>query len=124
MINHLSLGSRRFEEAIQFYSDCFLLLGYRLEHRTPEEAAFGPQGKKIFYLYPVGSNEPVVGARCHIAVSAETRDQIVKFHEIASQRGGTTVRTPGGRPDIGPDYFGTVIRDLDGHTIEVVHQSS
>ena len=123
MIDHASLGSRRFEEAIQFYSDCFLPLGYRLEHRTPEEAAFGPHGKWTFWLYPVASSEPVVGARCHIAVSADTREKIVKFHEAALQRGATTVRAPGGRPDISPDYFGTVIRDLDGHTIEVVHWS-
>jgi predicted lactoylglutathione lyase len=51
------------------------------------------------------------------------REQIVKFHELALQRGGTTVRAPGGRPDIGPDYFGATSRDLDGHMIEVVHQS-
>lgn len=122
MINHLSLGSRKFEEAIQFYSDCFRPLGYRLEHHTTEEAAFGPQGQRIFFLYPVVSTDPLVGARCHIAVSADTRDQIVKFHELALLRGGTTVRSPGERPDIGPDYFGTIIRDLDGHMIEVVHQ--
>jgi catechol 2,3-dioxygenase-like lactoylglutathione lyase family enzyme len=123
MIDHISLGSRRFEQAIQFYSDCFLPLGYRLEHRTPEEAAFGPQGKWVFWLYPVPAGEPTVGARSHVAVSADTHDQIIKFHELALERGGTTVRAPGGRPDISPDYFGTVIRDLDGHTIEVVHWS-
>src|SRR5579864_1591621 len=123
MINHLSVGSRKFEEAVQFYSDCFLPLGYRLEHRAPEEAAFGPMGKSIFFLYPVVSSDPLVGARCHIAVSADTREQIVKFHELALQRGGTSVRAPGRRPDIGPDYFGAIIRDLDGHMIEVVHQS-
>jgi catechol 2,3-dioxygenase-like lactoylglutathione lyase family enzyme len=122
MINHVSLGSRRFVEAIQFYSDCFQPLGYELAHRTVEEAAFGPHGQRIFWLYPVASNQPIVGARCHIAVSAETREQIVKFHDLALERGGVTVRTPGGRPEIGPDYFGTIIRDLDGHMIEVLQQ--
>jgi len=123
MIDHLSLGSRRFEDAIQFYSDCFSPLGYQLAHRTSAEAAFGPQGSRIFYLYPVTSDEPIAGARCHVAVTADTREQILKFHELVLQRGGITVRPPGGRPDISPEYFGTVIRDLDGHTIEVVHSS-
>jgi catechol 2,3-dioxygenase-like lactoylglutathione lyase family enzyme len=122
MIDHVSLGSHRFVEAIQFYTNCFQPLGYELEHRTVEEAAFGPHGKGIFWLYSVASNEPIVGARCHIAVRAETREQIFKFHDLALQRGGTAVRAPGGRPEIGPDYFGTIIRDLDGHMIEVLQQ--
>jgi catechol 2,3-dioxygenase-like lactoylglutathione lyase family enzyme len=124
LINHLSLGCHRFEEAIQFYSECFHFLGYQLEHRTREEAAFGPRGERIFWLYPAASSESIVGARCHIAVSAETREQVVKFHDLAVQRGGTTVRAPGARPEIGPDYFGTIVRDLDGHTIEVVQQTA
>lgn len=123
MLDHVSLGSRRFEEAVQFYADCFSALGYSLEHRTPQEAAFGPRGRRIFWLYPVASGESVAGARCHIAISAKAREKIIKFHKIALQRGATTVHIPGGRPDIGPDYFGTVIRDLDGHTIEVVYWS-
>jgi catechol 2,3-dioxygenase-like lactoylglutathione lyase family enzyme len=121
MLDHVSLGSRRFEDAVEFYSACFLPLGYRLEHRTPQEAAFGLQGKWTFWLYPVGESEPVVGARCHVAVSADSKEKIIEFHEVAKRNGATTVRLPGGRPDISPDYFGAIIRDLDGHTIEVVH---
>jgi hypothetical protein len=65
-----------------------------------------------------------VGARCHVAVSADTQNQIRKFHELAMKRGAISVPLPGERPDISPDYFGTVIRDLDGHTIEVVHRAT
>jgi catechol 2,3-dioxygenase-like lactoylglutathione lyase family enzyme len=74
MINHISLGCHKFEEAIRFYSDCFLPLGYQLEHRTPEEAAFGPRGKWLFWLYPVAPSESIVGERCHIAVNADNRE--------------------------------------------------
>ncbi|MGA7445195.1 MAG: VOC family protein [Terriglobales bacterium] len=123
MIDHISLGSRRFEEAIRFYSDCLLPLGYQLSHRTPEEAAFGPGKNRIFWLYPVPASEAVVGARTHIAMSADAQEAIVKFHDVALHLGAATVRAPGGRPDISLSYFGTVIRDLDGHTIEVVHWS-
>jgi catechol 2,3-dioxygenase-like lactoylglutathione lyase family enzyme len=123
MIDHVSLGSRKFEEAVRFYSECFLPLGYRLEQRTSEEAAFGPLGRRIFFLYPVSPSESAVGARSHVAVSTDTRQKVMRFHELAMECGGSTVRAPGGRPDISPDYFGTVIHDLDGHTIEVVHWS-
>jgi catechol 2,3-dioxygenase-like lactoylglutathione lyase family enzyme len=121
MIDHISLGSQKFEAAIQFYSDCLAPLGYQLEHRAPQEAAFGPRRKWAFFLYPVQTTEAVVGARSHVALSADSQDKIVKFHQLAVERGAITVRAPGGRPDISPDYFGAVIRDLDGHTIEVVH---
>ncbi|HET9409563.1 MAG TPA: VOC family protein [Candidatus Sulfotelmatobacter sp.] len=121
MIDHISLGSLHFEEAIKFYSAVFAPLGYRLEHHTQEEAAFGPPGKWVFWLYPVEASGGIVGKRCHVAVTATNKDDIVRFHELAKQKGAATVREPGGRPDISPDYFGAIIRDLDGHTIEVVH---
>ena len=98
-------------------------LGYRLEHRTPEEAAFGSEGRWTFRIYPVAPDESIVGARCHVAVSADTQNQIRKFHELAIERGAISVRIPGERPEIRPDYFGTVIRDLDGHTMEVAHRA-
>jgi catechol 2,3-dioxygenase-like lactoylglutathione lyase family enzyme len=121
MIDHVSLGTQKFDDAIEFYSECFLPLGYQLLRRTPQEAAFGAPDKWGFWLYPVVSSQAVVGMRSHVAVSAKSREKVIEFHDIAHSRGATTVRAPGCRPEISPDYFGTVIRDLDGHTIEVVH---
>jgi catechol 2,3-dioxygenase-like lactoylglutathione lyase family enzyme len=120
MLDHVSLGTIQFEDAVRFYSECFPVIGYGLEHRAKEEAAFGPPGNRIFYLYPVAAGEPVVGKRTHVAVSADSKEKIAGFHARALEKGATTLHPPGPRPDIGPDYFGTVIRDLDGHTIEVV----
>jgi len=90
---------------------------------TPEEAAFGAGGKWSFWLYPIRPSDPAVGTRTHVAVSTDRKEKIIEFHALAHNRGATTVRAPGPRPDISPDYFGVVIRDLDGHTIEVVHWS-
>jgi catechol 2,3-dioxygenase-like lactoylglutathione lyase family enzyme len=123
MIDHVSLGTRRFEDATAFYSACFAALGYRLEHKTHSEAAFGIDGKWDFWLYPVTTDEVVVGQRSHVAVTAGTREKVRQFLEVAIRAGATEVRPAGERPDISPDYFGTMIRDLDGHTVEVVHCS-
>ena len=121
MIDHVSLGSHRFEEAIQFYSDCFGVLDYGLEHRTDLEAAFGSQGRWDFWLYPVEYAGEILGQRTHVAVTALGKEKVHAFFEAAVQHGAATVRQPGPRPDISPDYYGTVIKDLDGHTIEVVY---
>ena len=65
----------------------------------------------------------VVGQRSYAAVTADTREKVRLFLEVAIRAGATEVRPAGERPDISPDYFGTVIRDLAGHTVEVVHWS-
>jgi catechol 2,3-dioxygenase-like lactoylglutathione lyase family enzyme len=121
MIDHVSLGTKRLAQAITFYETCLSGLGYGLLHQTEKEAAFGADGKWEFWLYSVAPEESVVGARSHVAIAADSCEKVVRFFEDAMRKAATVVRPPGGRPDIGPDYFGTVIRDLDGHTIEVVH---
>src|SRR5205807_10156854 len=106
MIDHVSLGTRKFDEAIEFYSACFSPLGYHLEHRTPEEAAFGPAGNRIFWLYPAQSEDSLLGHRSHVAITANAHENINQFFEAAMQRGAKPVRPPGQRPDISPNYFG------------------
>ena len=121
MIDHVSLGTKRFDEAIAFYTACLSTLGYRLEHRADNEAAFGIDGKWDFWLYPVPKEDSIVAAKSHVAIAANSPSDVTSFFDEATRRGAGVVRQPGERPDIGPDYFGTVLRDLDGHTVEVVH---
>jgi catechol 2,3-dioxygenase-like lactoylglutathione lyase family enzyme len=121
MIDHVSLGTHNFAKAIAFYSACFSTLGYRLEHQTQDEAAFGVDGKWDFWVYPVAPNDTIIGQRSHVAVTADSREKVLQFFQVAIREGATAVRPVGERPDVSPDYFGTVVRDLDGHTLEVVH---
>ena len=121
MIDHVSLGTKMFDAAIGFYSKCFATIGYSLRHRNDDEAAFGEGEMWNFWLYPVKDPDAIVGARSHVAVTAHSRDEVTSFLEVALREGATALRPAGERPDISPDYFGTVIRDLDGHTVEVVH---
>jgi catechol 2,3-dioxygenase-like lactoylglutathione lyase family enzyme len=121
MIDHVSLGTRKLEDATAFYAACFAALGYRLQHKTQDEAAFGVDGGRDFFLYPVSTGDSVVGQRSHVALAAASREEVRHFFEAAIREGATVVRPVGERPDISREYFGTVIRDLDGHTVEVVH---
>ena len=121
MIDHVSLGTNRFHEAIAFYQKCLSPLGYSLRHQTATEAAFGTGDAWDFWLYPVEGDEPVAGARGHVAIAAPSRGAVEQFVEEAAREGASVARPAGERPDISADYFGAVIRDLDGHTVEVVH---
>ena len=120
MIDHTSLGVRDFLRAIEFYTACLKTLGYAPQRIKPDEAAFGTPESWGLFLYPVAPEKTVVGERNHVAFAARGKSQVEDFHHIAVGNGAKSVRPPGPRPDIGPDYFGTVLTDLDGHTLEAV----
>jgi catechol 2,3-dioxygenase-like lactoylglutathione lyase family enzyme len=120
MIDHTSLGVRDFAKAIAFYEACLRPLGYALQRTKPDEAAFGTEQHWGFFLYPVAAGKSVVGERTHVAFSASKRGAIDAFHRTAVENGARPVRPPGPRPDISPEYFGTVVVDPDGHTLEAV----
>jgi catechol 2,3-dioxygenase-like lactoylglutathione lyase family enzyme len=123
MIDHTSLGVRDFDRAVAFYGACLGPLGYSLQRKTEGEAAFGVEAAWGFFLYPVDANASIVGERNHVAFSAPDRDAVEAFHRTAVAIGARSTRPPGGRPDISPDYFGTVLVDPEGHTLEAVFWS-
>ena len=123
MIDHTSLGVRNYRQAVTFYSACLAPLGYGLQRDTGEEAAFGSKEVWGFFLYPASSAAPIVGERNHVAFRAPHRAAVEAFYEAALSLGAVSKRPPGGRAEIAPNYFGAVLIDPDGHTLEAVHWS-
>lgn len=121
MIDHTSLGATDYDRAVAFYKTCLKTLGYDLQRLKPDEAAFGTPESWGFFLYPAAAGKTVVGERNHVAFNARSRGQVTAFHKEALANGAREVRPPGERPDISPEYFGTVITDPDGHTLEAVY---
>jgi catechol 2,3-dioxygenase-like lactoylglutathione lyase family enzyme len=120
MIDHTSLGVRDYDRAVAFYTAILAPVGYDIQRRNSEEAAFGTAQDWGFFLYPAAPEKSIVGERNHIAFRAPSREAVAAFNRIATAQGGKQVRPVGPRPDIGPEYFGTVLTDLDGHTLEAV----
>ncbi len=120
MIDHTSLGVRDYDRAVAFYTACLAALGYAPQRIKPDEAAFGTVQDWGFFLYPVAPDKSIIGEKNHVAFKAGSRDAVAAFNRIATENGGKQVRPVGPRPDIGPEYFGTVLTDLDGHTLEAV----
>lgn len=121
MLDHLSLGVADLARSKIFYEQLFAPLGYRCLRANDAEMAFGTDDTWAFWLYPVDQGASVVGARTHIAIKAPSRDAVVAAHQAGAALGGVTTREPGLRPDISPAYFGAILRDPDGHTIEITH---
>jgi catechol 2,3-dioxygenase-like lactoylglutathione lyase family enzyme len=120
MIDHLSLGTHRYAEAVAFYERVLAPLGLRLQRDTGKEAGFGTDARWCFWLYPVDAESAVTAAGVHVALQADSRAAVAAVHELALAANATDISTPRARPDISPTYFGAMFHDLDGHRIEVL----
>jgi catechol 2,3-dioxygenase-like lactoylglutathione lyase family enzyme len=122
LLDHLSLGVRDLARSTAFYTAVLGALGYRLQRRLDEEVAFGPGEQWTFFLYPAREDQPVAGARMHVAFRAAARSEVRAFHALALRSGGAPLpdREPAERPQFGADYFGAVLTDPDGHVLEVL----
>jgi catechol 2,3-dioxygenase-like lactoylglutathione lyase family enzyme len=124
MLDHVSLGARDLTRTADFYAAVLGVLGYREHRRTQKEAAFGPGEAWTFFVYPAESGQDVVGARTHLAFHAKDRVTALACHAAALQRGAEAVREVAERPEFGPDYFGGMFRDPNGHTIEILTRNN
>lgn len=118
MIDHVSLGTVRYADAVTFYRAALAPLGMSLLRDTGAEAAFGTAVHWSFFLYPVDA--PATARGTHLAFGAPSRSVVMAAHEAALAAGGQDLFTPRERPDISATYFGAMFTDLDGHRIEML----
>jgi catechol 2,3-dioxygenase-like lactoylglutathione lyase family enzyme len=120
VFDHLSVGVRDLARARAFYDAFLAPLGHAPVLQTEAELAYGPGGMgSQFYLYPV-TGEQVAGLGTHIAFAADDTGQVDAAYAAALAHGAVSVRAAGRHPDIGADYYGAVLFDLDGNKLEIV----
>lgn len=120
MFDHLSIGVRDLASARRFYDAVFAPLGAELTSASEKELAYGPEAlSAMFFLYPVEGSQ-VAGLGSHTAFAAPSSSAVDQAYAAALGHGATVVRAAGSHPDIGPDYYGTVLLDPDGNKIEII----
>jgi catechol 2,3-dioxygenase-like lactoylglutathione lyase family enzyme len=119
MIDHVSVGTHHYSEAVSFYSKVLAPLGVTLQRDTGQEAAFGSEDQWVFFLYPVPSDESAVAKGTHIAFGAASRQVVQEIHALALSVSAKDIFSPRMRPDISATYFGAMFNDLDDHRVEV-----
>ena len=119
MFDHLSLGVRDLAAAKRFYDAVFAPLGAANSWMNETEMAYGPNGQRLFWLYPIADGR-VAGLGAHIAFRADTQSQVDDAYDAALANGATSLRAAGLHPEIGPDYYGAIVLDPDGNKIEIV----
>lgn len=123
MIDHVGVSVADYARSKAFYEDVLVSLGAALcMEVTPEmtddgssHAGFGRNGKPTFWISPSASI-----SRSHVALVAESREQVDAFHRSALAAGGRDNGAPGLRPHYHPNYYGAFVLDPDGHNIEAV----
>lgn len=123
MLDHISIGTHRYTDAVHFYQRVLAPLGVELLRDTGKEAAFGRPPQWSFFLYPIEATETVTAPGTHIALAAPSRAVVAAVHSAALAESANDIFTPRLRPDISDTYFGAMFLDLDGHRIEVVTNS-
>ncbi|MCY3860027.1 MAG: VOC family protein [Gammaproteobacteria bacterium] len=119
IINHVSIGTNRLDEAIEFYDAVLATVGASRQHEVPDFAvAYGKFFPEFWVQRPFNGESASTANGAHFSFLALSRAIVDEFYQVALEAGGTCAGPPGLRPDYGPDYYAAYVYDLDGHKIE------
>ena len=112
MFDHVDLHVSDLEASSAFYARVLAPLGI--------ERGEGP-------LFEFGALSLVAIAprdRLHLAVIAESLEEVDAFHQAGVEGGYRSNGAPGIRSRYAPDYYAAYLLDPDGHNVEAVHRSA
>ncbi len=127
VISHITLGTNDPAGAAKFYDAALGVLGFQRLPKPPEKpAAYEKDGRMpTIYLYTPEDGRPATaGNGVHIALIAESREAVRRFHEAALANGGTDAGPPGPRPHYGENYYAAYVRDPEGNKLQAVCYAS
>jgi catechol 2,3-dioxygenase-like lactoylglutathione lyase family enzyme len=117
MIDHVTLQVSDVAASRAFYDPLLATL-----HATTEDGGndfvgyFGAAGGS-FWLIPA---ERSADRELHLAFEAPDREHVRAFHAAAVAIGAEILHAPRLFPEYHDAYFGTFVRDPDGHNVEAV----
>ena len=118
IISFVMVGTNDIEKSSKFYDAIFVHLG--LKKVTTSERMIGyshsnePGAVKFYITKPHNKKPATIGNGTMVALLAESKEAVNKFHATALENGAADEGTPGIRSD--GNYYGYV-RDLDGNKI-------
>ena len=118
VVGFIMVGSNDLEKSSKFYDAILAHLGLKKVTITERYIGYGhsseDDGVKFYITKPHNKETATVGNGTMVALSAETKEAVDKFHKTALENGGVNEGEPGARSD--GNYYG-YIRDLDGNKI-------
>ena len=118
VIGFVMVGTNNLEKSSKFYDSILTHLGLKKVTITERYIGYGhsneDDGVKFYITKPHNKENATVGNGTMVALSAETKEAVDKFHKTALENGAVDEGEPGVRSD--GNYYGYV-RDPDGNKI-------
>ncbi len=118
VIGFVMVGTNDLEKSSKFYDAILVHLGMKRVTITERYIGYGhsseDSGVKFYITKPHNKENANAGNGTMVALSAETKEAVDKFHKTALENGATDEGAPGPRSD--GNYYG-YIRDHDGNKI-------
>tara|TARA_B110000014_G_scaffold201276_1_gene150910 strand:- start:507 stop:893 length:387 start_codon:yes stop_codon:yes gene_type:complete len=118
VVGFVMVGTNDLEKSSKFYDNILIHLGLTKVTITERYIGYGHSSDehevKFYITKPHNKENATFGNGTMIALSAETKEAVDKFHATALENGATDEGKPGLRSD--ENYYG-YIRDLDGNKI-------
>ena len=118
VIGFVMIGTNNLEKSSRFYDSVLVHLGMKRVTITERYIGYGhsseDSGVKFYITKPHNKENATTGNGTMVALSAETKEAVDKFHKTALENGATDEGAPGPRSD--GNYYG-YIRDHDGNKI-------
>ena len=118
IISFVMVGTNDLDKSSKFYDQVLANLGMKRVTVTERYIAYshssGDDSLKFYITKPQNKENATAGNGTMVALSAETKEALDKFHKIALENGAVDEGKPGLRSD--GNYY-SYIRDLDGNKI-------
>ena len=121
LLYHTSLCVIDVERAASFYDKVLAPLGSkRIWDIMPLAVGYGREGEDASFWLQSPDHMPFLkpATNCHFAFKVDSPQLVTAFYEAALELGGESMLEAKLHTEFGPGYFGTVIKDLDGHLPE------
>ena len=113
VIGFVMVGTNELEKSSKFYDAVLVHLGMKRVTITERYIGYSHSNEVKFYITkPHNKETATVGNGTMVALSAETKEVVDKFHATALENGAVNEGDPGPRSD--GNYY-AYIRDTDGN---------
>ncbi|SDH22907.1 VOC family protein [Paraburkholderia phenazinium] len=113
MFDHVGLKVNNLDASRRFYTAALAPLGYVIDSSG---SGFGPKDEPALWLY----ESTDVQGDTHVALRANSRSAVDRFHRDGLKAGGRDHGAPGLRADYSPNYYAAFLLDPDGNNVEAV----
>ena len=117
MIGYITVGTNKFESALQFYDSLFACVGVKRLWKHGDMAAWGRSRIEPAFCIacPQDGYPASVGNGVMIALKMANSEEVDALHAKCLELGGRNEGDPGPRGEHG--FYGGYFRDLDGNKL-------